>query len=249
MSTRAFASALLWLACAAGAYARDPEPAPAIAVEGHAIVYRGGIDAPSVARVRALLESEQGIRELAIESQGGDIAAGLDLGELVQRHGLDVRATGSACWSSCANYVFVAGRHRSIDPGTVVVWHGSAIQAGLADGVNVSSIEAGLGRPLNRWEKRRIERMAHMYVRDMQRRQARFYRSMGVDERITVFGQDVGCACEWTLPVEDMAAFGLAPVRAPEDYGLRPPGESERWRLLRLRDYPEYPINTKLSKK
>ena len=49
---------------------------------------------------------------LVITSGGGNIDLGMDLGEFVLEHNLDVRVD-TFCFSSCANYVFTAGNNIS----------------------------------------------------------------------------------------------------------------------------------------
>jgi ATP-dependent protease ClpP protease subunit len=214
---------------------------PDVEVHGATIHYRGHLESNAISAVRKLLAGNKQVRQLAIESVGGDINLGIDLGELVRKYGLDVHATGEVCMFSCANYIFIAGRHKVIDPGTVVIWHGSAIQKGFGENIDASAAVARLGRRLNDAELRSLKKATASYMRKIKTRQARFYRRLGVDERLTVFGQDVGRDCSWTIPVLDMNRFGVADVQAPAGYGAAGADwEGKNWKLLRLGDYPEY---------
>ena len=61
--------------------------------EGDRIVYRGDLAQDANARTRELLQAG-GVRWLHISSGGGELGLGLDLGELVRDHALDVRVEG-----------------------------------------------------------------------------------------------------------------------------------------------------------
>ncbi|KAF1686669.1 hypothetical protein B1992_07115 [Pseudoxanthomonas broegbernensis] len=219
------------------------DEAAQVHLRGETIVYRGDLSDEANARVRALLDGGHAIRWLEITSGGGDIALGMDLGELVRDHALGV-AVRDYCASSCANYVFPAGKRKRLPADSVVVWHGSAIQAGIDDiaTMDFSQVERQMGRALGDEEKAALAAQAGLsaHFDGLRQRQEAFYAAIGVDPRVTVFGQDVGCDCEWTVPVEDMRRFGIDAVEAPDGYGahLRPKGRAVA--LLRLEDYPDY---------
>ena len=161
--------------------------------EGDAIVYRGAITQQGNALVEALL-ADEGIEWLRITSVGGEVNLGMDLGDLVRGHGLNVEVV-DYCASSCANYVFPAGRRKLLPADSVVVWHGSAIQSGIGALANIdfAPMEAHLGRTLSDEEKlAAAEEMGlTAYFDGLTRRQAEFYAAIGVDERVTVFGQEI----------------------------------------------------------
>ena len=210
--------------------------------EGDAIVYRGAITQQGNALVEALL-ADEGIEWLRITSVGGEVNLGMDLGDLVRGRGLNVEVV-DYCASSCANYVFPAGRRKLLPADSVVVWHGSAIQSGIGALANIdfAPMEAHLGRTLSDEEKAAAaeEMGLTAYFDGLTRRQAEFYAAIGVDERVTVFGQDLDCGCDWTIPTADMARFGITGIEAPQGYGshLRPMGREVV--LLRLDDHPRY---------
>lgn len=235
--------AVAWLAVLLAVAAAGPASAAGDTVvrrEGDAIVYRGVLDAEANGRVRDLLAAG-GIRLLDIGSGGGDIELGMDLGELVRRHALDVRVDGY-CASSCANYVFPAGRRKLLPADAVVIWHGSAIQAdaGSASMIDFDEVAQVRGRPLDEAEKAAMIAGFAAYGRAMRARQAAFYAELGVDERITVFGQDIGCGCDWTMPVADMARFGIDGIDADPGYGAGIAGLRKPVSMLRLDDHPAY---------
>ncbi|WP_337881304.1 hypothetical protein [Rheinheimera sp.] len=109
-------------------------------------------------------------KQLLISSGGGDIAVGLVLGQWVRQHQLDV-AVDKICASSCANYVFPAGRNKYLKKDSILLWHGSAWQ--------------------KHWDyeakhKDSVER----YLRDTRLQESDFYDRLSVDNALTVYGQD-----------------------------------------------------------
>jgi hypothetical protein len=99
-----------------------PAGAPAASPDG-VIHYDGPI---SAAHNRRFFETLAGrpLRRLSITSSGGDVAAAIALGEWVYARHLDIEVP-DYCLSSCANYVFPAGRHKVIRSGAIVAWHGN----------------------------------------------------------------------------------------------------------------------------
>ncbi len=170
-----------------------------VRLTGDTIEYSGMLSDVSVAKVSALLMNDSGIRWLQIDSDGGDVELGLALGELVRNYRLNVRVVGNGCHSSCANYVFPAGDIKLIGAGALVSWHGSAIQHDWGAQANADPAFASL-------------------VDDLRTRQHAYFEGLGLDERITIVGQDLGCDCAWALSVADMARFGLDDVEASPQY-------------------------------
>ncbi|QKK01879.1 MAG: hypothetical protein HND55_03900 [Pseudomonadota bacterium] len=194
--------AMLLGACASSRPAPEEPERYDVRHEGNRIVYRGEMSGLAIEEVAGLLEQHGDMIEwLDIESPGGEVMWGLDLGELVLEHELKVRAFNTGCHSTCANYVFTAGRERAIEDGALVTWHGSALQR------NLSMRD---GRPL--------KPSLRQYVQEWKERQSEFFQRTGVDERITIVGQDLGCECTWALSAEDMARFGLEDVDVPDGY-------------------------------
>lgn len=223
--------------------------APAIAAaettqvtrDGDAIVYRGELSAVANDAVRSLLDGNPDLRWLHITSGGGEVNLGIDLGELVRARALDVKVV-DYCASSCANYVFPAGRRKLLPADAAVVWHGSTLQDGVAEfeRIDLASMEAQLGRPFTAEEKTALAEQMRDYFEGISRRQDTFYAALGIDARITVFGQDVGCDCEWTIPAHDMARFGISGIEASDGYGRHLSPRGKQIVLLRLEDHPEY---------
>ena len=67
---------------------------------------------------------------LIISSPGGTVDYGIQLGEWILSKQLDVEI-GDYCISSCANYVFTAGKNKILRKNSLLGWHGGLLQ--LAD--------------------------------------------------------------------------------------------------------------------
>lgn len=187
--------------------------------DGPTLRFRGPIHEASAAAFENALNQGPADR-LYVTSDGGYVDAGLRIGRLVRDHGLAVIVEGY-CVSSCANYIFTAGRTRTIAPNAVVVWHGNAAQKDQREfdqcGRTVSSFE---GLPLLAEE---IDEMRASKPQRIARRQAEieFFASIGTDDYIARAGQEPRFYGNFTMTVEDMAKFGVRNVTAPPDYGTR----------------------------
>src|SRR5512138_512452 len=92
------------------------------------IEYRGLITREANAGVFELYDAaDPKPQALLIESQGGSADAGIELGSWLFEHELQVQID-TYCFSSCANYVFTAGRTPLLAPHASLMWHGSVTQ-------------------------------------------------------------------------------------------------------------------------
>jgi len=217
--------ALMLAACAA---TPDEQPEPVgyeVWQEADHIIYRGLMLEEAVEEVAQLLRQHgNSINWLAIESPGGDVMIGMDLGELVHEHDLNVKVVNTGCHSSCANYVFTAGRLKVIEEGATVTWHGSALQHSLRTATRV---------------QRRATPSPRRLLNRIKARQKEFFERIGVDARITIVGQDLNCRCVWALSADDMARFGLENIEVPDNYSEIVAAEAETSRYMRLLSLPD----------
>lgn len=190
------------------------------------LVYQGhftreGIDALK-ARHAAMSPPPQW---LVVDSGGGDVMLGMELGEWVAERGLGVRVR-HVCMSSCANYVFVAASQRHIEAGAVVAWHGSALQANFMDPVQMEKgfrdmVAAQTALSADERAKMLAEILPQVpaLIAGVRHRQRALFARAGVSECVTVIGQITGKARDfWFLSLADMARFGLRDVQAQPDY-------------------------------
>src|SRR5215831_1489242 len=114
---------MIFVLIAASAAAADKAD---IKMRSDDIFFDAAITKENVANFIALYEAQKGKPTLlTIQSKGGDAEAGMNFGEFIFNHGLSVRVL-NYCFSSCANYVFPAGRTKYLTKHALVAWHGSA---------------------------------------------------------------------------------------------------------------------------
>ena len=92
------------------------------------IYFQGETSKQNVEKFEQLLvTSSQQINTLIINSQGGDVMAGLHFGGLVHEYQLNV-VVREFCASSCANYVLTASPHVFVEEQAVIGWRGGSLQ-------------------------------------------------------------------------------------------------------------------------
>lgn len=194
-------AALAWLLAAAGPAGAQPQGRPATVVEAmdDAVIFRGRIDARSAAQVRELLR-DPGITRLVIGSGGGDVAAALDIALAVHERQLDVEVP-RVCHSSCANYIFPAGRRKSVGRPGAVAWHGNMTHALY----------------LHQTGQAVLDPQSLESARALAAREAQFYRRIGVDGFVAWFAKLEPYQVEdfYALSAPDMERFGIREVTVP----------------------------------
>jgi hypothetical protein len=199
-----FALALAGL-LALGAHAQQP-PAARVERINDTILFTGQINPRSAAQFLQLLQ-QPGARRLVISSPGGNVAAALDMAEAIHAHQLDLDVP-SACFSSCANYIFPAARRKTLGAPGVVGWHG--------DMAHVLYLQqAGLAQ----WPPEVMRE-----ARELARREAAFFRRIGVDGFVCWFGKIAPYDVDefYALSVQDMARFGIRHVEVLDPRGPLP---------------------------
>jgi len=217
--------------------------APVVTVADGVATYTGATNAAGFDALVAAAESNA-VVALSIDSLGGEVFWGIKIGELVFARGWDVRVRG-VCFSSCANYIFPAGRRKRIAAGGIVGWHGSARQdAVLAARAGVSEMEEFLRKIVpamlagfasgGQAAPGRAEMLAGVgaeFARHQtrQRMESALFARIGVDPDSAVYGflPEAGVpesAGGWTYRIADMAAFGITGVEYHGD-GEYPPAD------------------------
>lgn len=198
----------------------------AIVLEGSRVTYAGKINDNNIERFLHTVAGKP-VSELIISSIGGEVNAGMKMGEWVFEHHVDI-VIERMCMSSCANYVFTAGRKKTINKNSIVAWHGSILQANESsdEDLRAAVIEGYALLPENEKKKLVLEDLITQSIRQMREyrsittaRQERYFHKIGVDEFICRVGNDkYGAEDFFFLSVKDMAAFGVLNVHAPIDY-------------------------------
>jgi hypothetical protein len=95
---------------------------PCLQEDAETFLVRGHIDAAMTECVTAALLPTT--RTLILDTPGGDVASALTIAERFEGRGLVMRIVGE-CNSSCANYFLPLARRIEVEPGSVVLLHGS----------------------------------------------------------------------------------------------------------------------------
>lgn len=175
---------------------------PNVAVNGTTLLIEGRITDKTARKVHEALAARD-IVLVQLNSGGGDVEPSLDIATEIFMNGLDVEVTGN-CLSSCANYLFPAGRNKTISGPGVVGWHGSIQHL-------VYLHESG---------KRVMVQPTYEGLVETAQREADFFAMVGVDSFICWFGkvEPFNVRNFYFLSVEDMERFGISNVSAREDY-------------------------------
>ncbi|MEJ6020623.1 hypothetical protein [Ramlibacter sp. PS4R-6] len=187
----------LALALLAACGLAQAQPAPTrVEASGDAIVFDGRIDPPSAARFVELAR-DPAIKRVVITSFGGLVGPALDMADAIRDRQLDVEVP-KACWSSCANYVFPAGAGKRLGHARAIGWHGNMTHVLWL---------AQTGR--EKWDEPLMAQ-----ARDLARREAIFYRRVGVDGYVAWFAKIPPYDVEsfYALRAADMARFGITGV-------------------------------------
>lgn len=230
---RVIAAGLLVAAAAVAAAAVKPprppeierasaEPA-SVRVQGDTVYYTGKLSKASSAVFDAAVAGVRRgqLTRLVISSGGGDTVAGRHVGRWVRDMALVVEVD-VICFSSCADYVFPAGRARVIRADAFVGWHGNerqfevlAARTGVSVADQLATIPPADVAP---GPRAAFVQEALRSFAVTQKDEAEFYASLGLNDAFAVCA--VGDVLEkrhgyagqigWGLSLADMARLGLA---------------------------------------
>ena len=202
-----------------------------LSVEGQTVVMNGSLEDGFYESLLDLVNGrEDEITTLRVSSGGGETDEGIKLGHWIFEHGIDVVVDG-LCFSSCANYIFTAGRNKTITAGSIVGWHGSEQQdEHLARGLGLTVEELlakqydelvaeGVEPPSPERRKKFVEVVLSRRPAGVREEQA-FLEKVGVSVDALVYGflpdqfqgYYVNRAAHidgWTFSIEGMARFGI----------------------------------------
>ena len=178
------------------------QPTNRIEVANKSLLFTGPITPDAADKFLAALAA-QAVERILISSGGGGVEPAIRMGEEIHRRGLDVEVIGP-CFSSCANYIFPAGKRKTISGAGIVAWHGNMRHLLYLHhtGAKLESAE----------HLADITRLQHM--------EAAFFQSIGVNELICWAGKlpPYSARNMFFMSVEDMARFGVDQVAARADY-------------------------------
>lgn len=181
--------------------------------------YVGELSIEANAKVFALYKKlKEKPTTLSINSPGGNTDVGMALGKWVYQNKLDVKVL-EGCYSSCANYVFPAARHKTVSNFAVIGYHGGLSSMSFnIDDASIAHLGAAQkdGQKVTRESVMEIIRKA---IAPQLEREAKYFEAIGVQQRITTLGQDekykkaapegvVG----WYYDIEDFAKLGVSNI-------------------------------------
>lgn len=197
------------------------EPAQ-VHVQGDTLYYTGNFSKASSAAFDAAVAgiARGQVTRLVISSGGGDTAQGRHVGRWVRNMGIVVEVD-TICFSSCADYVFPAGRARVIRANAFVGWHGNERQFDVLAkrrGVSVAEV-LGEHAPKDLSPEQRATFMREFLelIKTSQPDEANFYAQLGLNDAFAVCA--VGDVLEkrpggagrigWGFSIADMVRFGM----------------------------------------
>lgn len=145
------------------------------------------------------------ITTLRIGSSGGDIHLGMDMGDWVYKNGLNVEVL-DVCFSSCANYIFPAGKAKILGKNSMLGWHGGATQYPTVE----------LVEQLLAFKTEQLMEVLDSLTRGVIR-ETQFFNKISVRQELTVYGQqrqydnNKGCV-GWSYSLESMKIFAIQGV-------------------------------------
>jgi hypothetical protein len=205
-----------------GIYA-DQDDQPRVTLHGSTIIYEGLLNEEGFNKIKStFLKANRDVKWLYINSPGGEINISMDIGFWVFQNHLNIRVQ-ERCLSSCANYIFTAGKNKFLEKNAIVAWHGSVVQESLAnlteDEINKALIS--IDDPIEKEKARKqIIGQYNDYLDRMKNKQESFFKTIGTDQSVTVIGQNPKYNVKdfWILSIEDMAKFGILNVKGQNYY-------------------------------
>jgi len=200
------------------ASAQPSEPQTIVTLSNDVLTLNGTLTQEATDTVQTLFnQAKEKPTTLNISSDGGDILVGMALGQWVFEQQLDVRVD-QYCLSSCANYIFPAGKTKYLGNRALIGYHGGA-SSDKFDTSEMDQSHAELPESERLKEEEKAKKAMDDYLADAREKEAKFYRMIGVQQRISTLGQDrkYDNYCDqncygWTYIPADFAKFGVTNI-------------------------------------
>lgn len=188
-------------------------------------IFNGKIDHKTVDEFMRTYGRRADLTEFSVASEGGEVLAAIRLARWIKSKNLNVRVR-TMCYSGCANYLFLAGNNKIIEPGAFVAWHGDAEQKDFRE--LVAKYAKLLGKRNGGAKLKRSEvlflneyKLSYIGLSKAQREQGDFYRTVAVNPVMGRMGQEpiLYPSDGWTFTVRAMSLLGIKNVSAPRNYG------------------------------
>jgi hypothetical protein len=177
---------------------------PPVIISGRTVVFQGLISEGAVDEFVRVIELHD-VNRLLIASGGGHVAPAIRMARAIYDREMDVEVVG-LCFSSCANYIFPAGRNKLITGLGVVGWHGNMQHLLYLHQIGEVPIEGA-------WLDE-VTKLASL--------ETDFFKTIGVDSFVCWFGKlpPYNVPNTYFLAPVDMAKFGIGNVAVRPDYAL-----------------------------
>lgn len=189
-------------------------------IQGDALIFDGEFETATVRSAIAEV-GRRDVRRVVVTSRGGDVLSGLMFAEWIHSRGMDVEVRG-ICASSCANYVFAAGRRKTLAAGSLLIWHGGAFQqnfVAFAKAYEAALWRREMGQPEREDTKLLQASERYEMVKLQQARERDFYAAVNVDPALPSLGHlKPEPHLPWTLTPGAMSEAGLRAVSVPPGY-------------------------------
>ncbi|MPS38689.1 peptidase [Vibrio sp. VGrn 2] len=169
---------------------------------------------------------------LVISSDGGDVELGMALGEWIFANKIDIEVN-DYCLSSCANYVFTAGKNKYISNKAIIGFHGGL----SSQEFDTSEIEMSFQDLPKRQREKEIQKVLHemqTYIDKTKEKEDSFFKKIKVKQEITTLGQSPrydsfsdSDYSGWTYNPNDYSKLGVKNV-----FVKQPP-----WKLEQLKQF------------
>lgn len=189
-------------------------------LDGSSLHYRGEITPAQNQQAQQLLfQAKDKVQRLVIQSGGGNVDSGMDLAEWMLEHKLDV-VIDKFCFSSCANYVFIAGNNKHIEPKAILGWHGNAASAKWLDqDIDAMLPELKGDRSAEKWQQ--LRRHYDEVIQRAAARETELYKRLGVEPTLLTIGllPELKAAAlkqkarGWTMSIALLQAKGVKNIR------------------------------------
>jgi hypothetical protein len=189
-------------------------------IESDSLVYQGEISEQNNRDAFTFFQ-EANVKPsvLVITSGGGNIDLGMDLGEFVLKHKLDVRVD-TFCFSSCANYVFTAGNNKWLGEKAILGWHGDAASAYWRDS-DIDAMVSHLEGEQKEAQWQLLRRYYDEVIEASVLREKQFFERISTDQALLTIGLSKECvkaavqqkARGWTLTPSLLAKMGVANIK------------------------------------
>ncbi len=219
---------LLGIACSAQAKVKQ---------DGDIIYYQGQLNQADNQRVEELLSYDTGlITRLVITSGGGNVDLGMDLAEIVRKNHLDVEVP-KFCFSSCANYVFMAGDVKLLGKDAILGWHGDAASAKWSD-EDIRDMLKDTPEQNNPEAFTQLRAEYDQRVVTSHNREVALYQAWGIDHKLLTMGHAPGLVQQarehgyrgWTFTLSSLKLLGVKGL----DYTDWQPKQNSSFPLLIL---------------